>query len=171
MGIFTVLAPVPATKTFSNLSPEETANACQELLLDSHRDYHRSQQLYSVLQYYFLLRALERTGVPSSPGSPAICDAPFCLYHCLTYPFHNLLFKALQDRAKRFRTQRKGKAGRFNCYAAPITYWVVQIMQQKTDAKAVLTLQDDPKEQERSKMAKGKGILRKRTKVQKDSSE
>ncbi|MCO5583846.1 hypothetical protein L7F22_037761 [Adiantum nelumboides] len=126
MGIKNMPIPLPASKTYSRLTPRETADACDELLSASHPDFQRHQKIFHILHYYFLMRVLVVNSL--SLPSPRLYDMFFCLCHSLPYPFHVTMFKAIQNRTKRFKAQRKGKAEKFHCYAAPIMEWMAQLI-------------------------------------------
>ncbi|MCO5582752.1 hypothetical protein L7F22_036651 [Adiantum nelumboides] len=126
MGIKNMPIPLPTSKTYSRLTPRETADACDELLSTSHPDFQRHLKIFHILHYYFLMRfpVVNSLSLPS----PRLYDMFFCLCHSLPYPFHVTMFKAIQNRTKRFKTQRKGKAEKFHCYAAPIMQWMAQLI-------------------------------------------
>ncbi|MCO5569567.1 hypothetical protein L7F22_023282 [Adiantum nelumboides] len=126
MGIKNMPIPLPASKTYSRLTPRETADACDELLSASHLDFQRHQKIFHILHYYFLMRVPVVNSL--SLPSPWLYDMFFCVCHSLPYPFHVTMFKAIQNRTKRFKTQRKGKAEKFHCYAAPIMQWMAQLI-------------------------------------------
>ncbi|MCO5561934.1 hypothetical protein L7F22_015560 [Adiantum nelumboides] len=168
MGIKNMPIPLSTSKTYSRLTPRETADACDELLSASHLDFQCHQKIFHILHYYFLMRfpVVNSLSLPS----PRLYDMFFCLCHSLPYPFHVTMFKAIQNRTKRFKTQRKGKAEKFHCYAAPIMQWMAQL----------ISVSDTPGSSQSPATDKGKRPLpggvqtrgghSKRTKVSRDSA-
>ncbi|MCO5604035.1 hypothetical protein L7F22_058192 [Adiantum nelumboides] len=169
MGIKNMPIPLPASKTYSRLTPRETADACDELLSDSHPDFQRHQKIFHILHYYFLMRVPVVNSL--SLPSPRLYDMFFCLCHSLPYPFHVTMFKAIQNRTKRFKTQRKGKAKKFHCYAAPIMQWMAQLISELDTPGS----SQSPAIEKGKRPLSGRGVQTrgghsKRTKVSRDSA-
>ncbi|MCO5559641.1 hypothetical protein L7F22_013242 [Adiantum nelumboides] len=138
MGMANIPTPATNSKTYVALPLKDIMTACEELLSESHPDYTRNQQIFNLLHYYFLLRT-PMIGANTLPPSAGLSDMFFYLCKGRSFPFHATIFKALRGRAKRFRTQRKGKADTFNCYATPIMYWVVNIISEMATASTPQT--------------------------------
>ncbi|MCO5600668.1 hypothetical protein L7F22_054783 [Adiantum nelumboides] len=169
MGIKNMPIPIPASKTYSRLTPRETTAACDELLSDSHPEFQRHQKIFHILHYYFLMRV--RVVNSLSLPSPRVYDMFFCLCHSLPYPFHVTLFKAIQNRMKRFKTQRKGKVEKFHCYAAPIMQWMAQLISElDTPGSSQSPATDKGRRQLSGRGVQTRGGHSKRTKVSRDSA-
>ncbi|MCO5584859.1 hypothetical protein L7F22_038791 [Adiantum nelumboides] len=169
MGIKNMPIPLPASKTYSRLTPRETAAACDELLSDSHPDFQRHQKIFHILHYYFLMRVPVVNSL--SLPSPRLYDMFFCLCHSLPYPFHVTMFKAIQNRTKRFKTQRKGKAEKFHCYAAPIMQWMAQLISGlDTPGSSQSSATEKGKRPLSERGVQTRGGHSKRTKVSRDSA-
>ncbi|MCO5580593.1 hypothetical protein L7F22_034463 [Adiantum nelumboides] len=169
MGIINMPIPLPTSKTYSRLTPRETAAACDELLSDSHPEFQRHQKIFHILHYYFLMRVPVVNSL--SLPSPRLYDMFFCLCHSLPYPFHVTMFKAIQKRTKRFKTQRKGKAEKFHCYAASIMQWMFQLISElDTPVSAQSPAEDKGKRPISGRGVQTRGGHSKRTKVSKDSA-
>ncbi|MCO5548462.1 hypothetical protein L7F22_001920 [Adiantum nelumboides] len=169
MGIKNMPIPLPASKTYSGLTPRETADACDELLSASHPDFQRHQKIFHILHYYFLMRfpVVNSLSLPSS----RLYDMFFCLCHSLPYPFHVTMFKAIQNRTKRFKMQRKGKAEKFHCYAAPIMQWMAQLISELDTLRS----SQPPATDKGKRPLTGRGVQTRgghfeRTKVSRDSA-
>ncbi|MCO5584078.1 hypothetical protein L7F22_038001 [Adiantum nelumboides] len=93
MGMTTIPTLATDSKTFAAFSPEDIVTKCEELLLDSHLDYTRNQQIFHLLHYYFLLRT-PIAGATTKP-SQVLRDMFVCLCKGWPFPFHTTLFKAL----------------------------------------------------------------------------
>ncbi|MCO5568914.1 hypothetical protein L7F22_022616 [Adiantum nelumboides] len=169
MGIKNMPIPLPASKMYSRITPRETADACDELLSASHPDFQRHQKIFHILHYYFLMRfpVVNSLSLPS----PRLYDMFFCLCHSLPYPFHVTMFKAIQNRTKRFKTQRKGKAEKFHCYAAPIMLWMAQLISESdTPGSSQAPATDKGKRPISGRGVQTRGGHSKRTKVSRDST-
>ncbi|MCO5597347.1 hypothetical protein L7F22_051423 [Adiantum nelumboides] len=169
MGIKNMPIPLPASKTYSRLTPRETADACDELLPASHPDFQRHQKIFHILHYYFLMRfpVVNSLSLPS----PRLYDMFFCLCHSLPYPFHVTMFKAIQNQTKRFKTQRKGRAEKFHCYAAPIMQWMAQLISESdTPGSSQPPATDKGKRPLPGRVVQTRGGHSKRTKVSRDSA-
>ncbi|MCO5584023.1 hypothetical protein L7F22_037942 [Adiantum nelumboides] len=169
MGIKNMPIPLPASKTYSGLTPRETTDACDELLSASHPDFQRHQKIFHILHYYFLMRfpVVNSLSLPS----PRLYDMFFCLCHSLPYPFHVTMFKAIQNRTKRFKTQRKGKAEKFHCYAAPIMQWMAELISESdTPGRSQPPATDKGKRPLTGRGVQTRGGHSKRTKVSRDSA-
>ncbi|MCO5605999.1 hypothetical protein L7F22_060185 [Adiantum nelumboides] len=169
MGIKNMSIPLPTSKTYSRLTPRETADACDELLSASHLDFQRNLKIFHILHYYFLMRfpVVNSLSLPS----PRLYDMFFCLCHSLPYPFHVTMFKAIQNRTKRFKTQRKGKAEKFHCYAAPIMQWMAQLISESdTPGSSQPPATDKGKRALLGRGVQTRGGHSKRTKVSRDSA-
>ncbi|MCO5578161.1 hypothetical protein L7F22_031999 [Adiantum nelumboides] len=169
MGIKNMPIPLPVSKTYSRLTPRETADACDELLCASHPDFQRHQKIFHILHYYFLMRfpVVNSLSLPS----PRLYDMFFCLCHSLPYPFQVTMFKAIQNRTKRFKTQRKGKAEKFHCYAAPIMQWMAQLISESdTPGSSQPPATDKGKRSLPGRGVQTRGGHSKRTKVSRDSA-
>ncbi|MCO5584172.1 hypothetical protein L7F22_038095 [Adiantum nelumboides] len=169
MGIQNMPIPLLASKTYSRLTPREIADACDELLFASHPDFQRHLKIFHILHYYFLMRfpVVNSLSLPS----PRLYDMFCCLCHSLPYPFHVTMFKALQNRTKRFKTQRKGKAEKFHCYAAPIMQWMAQlILESDTPGSSQPPATDKGKRPLPGRGVQTRGGHSKRTKVSRDSA-
>ncbi|MCO5573531.1 hypothetical protein L7F22_027302 [Adiantum nelumboides] len=169
MGIKNMPIPLPASKTYSRLTPRETADACDELLSVSHPDFQRHQKIFHILHYYFLMRfpVVNSLSLPS----PRLYDMFLCLCHSLPYPFHVTMFKAIQNWTKRFKSQRKGKAEKFHCYAAPIMQWMAQLISESdTPGGSQAPATDKGKRPISRRGVQTRGGHSKRTKVSRDSA-
>ncbi|MCO5574531.1 hypothetical protein L7F22_028318 [Adiantum nelumboides] len=169
MGIKNMPIPLPASKTYSRLTPRETADACDELLSASHPDFQRHQKIFHILHYYFLMRVPVVNSL--SLPSPRLYDMFFCLCHSLPYPFHVTMLKAIQNWTKRFKAQRKGKAEKFHCYAAPIMQWMAQLISESDTPGS----SQSPATEKGKRPLSGRGVQTlgghsKRTKVSRDSA-
>ncbi|MCO5604857.1 hypothetical protein L7F22_059031 [Adiantum nelumboides] len=167
MGMANTPTPPTDSRTYAALSPTDIVTECEQLLSESYPDYTRHAQLFSLLHYYFVLRT-PVAGANTLP-SPTLKDMFFCLCKGIPFPFHATLFKSLRDRAKRFRSQRRGKADSFNCYATPIMNWVVRIISEMPIPTTPLTKAGDTSKRHGSSGVQTRGGHTKRAKVIRDS--
>ncbi|MCO5569423.1 hypothetical protein L7F22_023135 [Adiantum nelumboides] len=163
MGMANIATPPTDSRTYAALSPTDIVRECEQLLSKSHPDYTQNQQIFSLLHYYFLLRT-PVAGANTLP-SPTLNDMYFCLCKGMPFSFHATILKSLRDRAKRFRSQRKGKANTFNCYATPIMYWVVRIISEMPTASTPLTKAGDTSKRQGSSGVQTRGGHTKQAKV------
>ncbi|MCO5554782.1 hypothetical protein L7F22_008316 [Adiantum nelumboides] len=81
------------------------------------------------------------------------------------------MFKAIQNRTKRFKTQRKGKAEKFHCYAAPIMQWMAQLISESdTPGRSQPPATDKGKRPLTGRGVQTRGGHSERTKVSRDSA-
>ncbi|MCO5583428.1 hypothetical protein L7F22_037339 [Adiantum nelumboides] len=126
LGMTTFPSVKPTTRTYSKISKDATIQACQDLLHSDHPNYARNMELWNVFKYYFLLRdARENTKSLSTIFSH--CEGLYCLIHTMPCGFHQILYTSLQSRAKRFRAQVQFVQSSFQCLAAPMLAWVINI--------------------------------------------
>ncbi|MCO5594196.1 hypothetical protein L7F22_048220 [Adiantum nelumboides] len=148
LGMITFPSVKPATRTYSKISKDATIQACQDLLHSDHPDYACNMELWKVFKYYFLLRDA-RENTKSLPTIFSHCEGLYCLIHTMRCGFHQILYTSLQSRAKRFRAQVQSVQSSFQCFAAPMLAWVINIHISPMDVDA-----DTPTPQS---IARGKG--------------
>ncbi|MCO5564524.1 hypothetical protein L7F22_018185 [Adiantum nelumboides] len=85
--------------------------------------------------------------------------------------FSHAISCAIQNRTKRFKTQRKGKAEKFHCYAAPIMQWMAQLISESdTPGSSQPPATDKGKRPLPGRGVQTRGGHSKRTKVSRDSA-